>query len=278
MELGVVAACPGEECLVKVAFGGGDAIDASDFHAHELQRGQLVDGRERKRRRGLLEQVMAALQRAAAGAGAGERYGLGGARRYGLVAAALAQVVADLGRHAAQRGNDGYGVGAGGVDHDVARVVHGGRSAGRSLAARVLGRPIRNAKGRDRRLLVTLPTFALAQHQVDVGRAGVGAIHAGQPRGKGLGVDAIGHVPDLLDPVPLGAQGLGLVFVRKGNIELGAHGGSFVWLAVHVLQGYPSGGCVVAKRALRPPEKSRSILAGACRQANGQVHGQLLVS
>lgn len=67
---------PGEECLVKVAFGGGDAIDASDFHAHELQRGQLVDGRERKRRRGLLEQVMAALQRAAAGAGAGERYGL----------------------------------------------------------------------------------------------------------------------------------------------------------------------------------------------------------
>ena len=125
---------------------------------------------------------------------------------------------------------------------------------------------------------MALPTFALAQHQVDVGRAGVGAIHAGQPRGKGLGVDAFGHVPDLLGPVPLGTQGLGLVFVRKGNIELGAHGGSFAWLAVHVLQGYPSGGCVVAKRALRPPEKSQSILAGACRQANGQVHGQLLVS
>ena len=116
MELGVVIACPGEERLVKVALAGGDAIDAGDFHAHELQRGQLVDGRERKRRRGLLEQVMAALQRAAAGAGAGERYGLGGARRYGFVAAALAQVVADLGRHAAQRGDDSYGVGAGGVD------------------------------------------------------------------------------------------------------------------------------------------------------------------
>lgn len=242
MELGVVVACPGKKCLVKVALSGVDAKDAGDFHAHELQRGQLVDSRERKRRHGLLEQVMAALQRATGGAGAGERYGFGGARRYGLVAAALAQVVADLGRHAAQRGNDGYGVGAGGVDCDVARVVHGGRSAGRGLAARVLGQPIRNAKGRDRRLLVALPTFALAKHQIDVGRAGVGTIHAGQPRGKGLGVDAIGHVPDLLDPVPLGAQGLGLVVVRKGNIELGAHGGSFVRLAVHVLQGYPSGG------------------------------------
>ena len=206
---------------------------------------------------------MAALQRAAAGTGAGERCGLGGARRCGLVAAALAQVVADLGRHAAQRGDDGYGVGAGGVDYDVARVVHGKRGAGRGLAARVPGRPIRNAKGRDRRLLVALPAFALAQHQVDVGRAGVGAVHAGQPRGKGFGVDAIRHVPDLLDPVPLGAQGLGRSFVR---------------LAVHVLQGYPSGGCVVAKRALRPPEKSRSILASACRQANGQANGQLLVS
>lgn len=278
MELGVVVACPGEERLVKVVLTVGDAVDAGDFHAHELQRGQLVDGRECKRRRGLLEQVMAALQRAAGGAGAGERCGLGGARRYGLEAAALAQVVADLGRHAAQRGDDGYGVGAGGVDRDVARVVHGGRGTGRSLAARVLGYPIRNAKGRDCRLLVALPAFALAQHQVDVGRAGVGAIHAGQPRGKGLGVDAIGHVPDLLGPVPLGAQGLGLVFVRKGNIELGAHGGSFVRLAVHVLQGYPSGGCVVAKRAFRPSEKSRSILARACRQVNGQANGQLLVS
>ena len=38
---------------------------------------------------------MAALQRAAAGAGAGERCSLGGARRYGLVTAALAQVIAD---------------------------------------------------------------------------------------------------------------------------------------------------------------------------------------
>ena len=243
MELSVVVAGPGEERLVKVVLGGGDAIDAGDFHAHELQRGQLVDGRERKRRRGLLEQVMAALQRAAAGARAGERCGLGGARRYGLVAAALMQVVADLGRYAAQRRDDGHGVGAGGVDRDVPRVVRGGRIAGRGQAVRILGRQIRNAKGRHRRLLMALPAFALAQHQVDVGRAGVGAIHAGQPRGKGLGVDAIGHVPDLLGPVPLGAQGLGLVFVRKGNIELGAHGGSFVRLAVHVLQGYPSGGC-----------------------------------
>ena len=52
VELGVVVACPGKEGLVKVALGGGDAIDAGDLHAHELQRGQLVDGRERKRRRG----------------------------------------------------------------------------------------------------------------------------------------------------------------------------------------------------------------------------------
>ena len=131
MELGVVVACPGEERLVVVALAGGDAIGAGDLHAHELQRGQLVDGRERKRRRGLLEQIMAALQRAAASARAGERRGLGGARRDRLVAAALVQVVADLGWDAAQRGDDGHGVGAAGVDRDVARVVHGGRIAGR---------------------------------------------------------------------------------------------------------------------------------------------------
>ena len=90
VELGVMVACPGKERLVKVGTRGRDAKDAGDFHAHELQCGQLVNGRECKRRRGLLEQVMAALQRAAAGAGAGERCSLGGARRYGLVAAALA--------------------------------------------------------------------------------------------------------------------------------------------------------------------------------------------
>ena len=39
MELGVVIACPGEERLVKVALARGDAVDAGDFHAHELQRG-----------------------------------------------------------------------------------------------------------------------------------------------------------------------------------------------------------------------------------------------
>lgn len=164
MKLGVVVACPGEERLVKVALGDGDAIDAGDLHAHELQRGQLVDGRERKRRRGLLEQVMATLQRAAAGAGAGKRYGLGGARRYGLIAAARMQVVADLGRHAAQRGDDGNGVGLGGVDRDMACVVDGGHIEGRGVAARAIGHTIRNAKSSDRRLLVTLPAFALAQY------------------------------------------------------------------------------------------------------------------
>ena len=61
VELGVVVAGPGKEGLIEVTLSGGDAIDAGDLHAHELQRGQLVDGRERKRRRGLLEQVMAAL-------------------------------------------------------------------------------------------------------------------------------------------------------------------------------------------------------------------------
>lgn len=286
VELGVVVAGPGKERLVKIAWRSGDAKDAGDLHAHELQRGQFVDGRERKRRRGLLEQVVAALQRAAAGARAGERCGLGGARRYRLVAAALVQVVADFGRYAAQRGDDGHGVGAGGIDCDVARVVRGGRVAGRGLAARILGRPIRNAKGRDRRLLVALPAFALAQHQVDVGRAGVGVIHAGQPRGKGLGVDAIGHVPDLLGPVPLGAQGLGLVFVRKGNIELGAHGGSFVRLAVHVLQGYPSGGRAVRRTsALNVREVAERFGKGAPSSkwaskwsAFGQLSGKLAES
>ena len=42
MELGVVVTCPGEERLVKVVLTVGDAVDAGDFHAHELQRGQLV--------------------------------------------------------------------------------------------------------------------------------------------------------------------------------------------------------------------------------------------
>ena len=42
-------------------------------------------------------------------------------------------------------------------------------------------------------------------------------------------------------------------------------------------------GAVVARRAvagwmLRPSKKSRDALLGACRQANGQVRGQLLVS
>ena len=70
----------------------------------------------------------------------------------------------------------------------------------------------------------------------------VGSVNTGQPLGKGLGVDAAGYIPDLLGPVPFGAQRFGFFFVRKGDIELGAHGGSFAWLAVHVLQGYPSGG------------------------------------
>ena len=61
VELGVMVACPGKERLVKVALADGDSIDAGDFHAHEFQCGQLVNGRERKRRRGLLEQVMACL-------------------------------------------------------------------------------------------------------------------------------------------------------------------------------------------------------------------------
>lgn len=160
MELSVVVACPGKECLVKVALAGGDSIDAGDFHAYELQCGQLVNGRERKRRRGLLEQVMAALQRAADGAGAGERCGLGGARRYGLVAAALVQVVADLARHAAKSGHDGECVGVGRVDGNVPGFV--GRV--RDDDALVVIGSIGNAKGRDRGLFVTFPALALAQY------------------------------------------------------------------------------------------------------------------
>ena len=89
VELGVMVACPGKECLVKIGARGWDAKDAGNFDAHKLQCRQLVDGSEGKRGRGLLEQIAAALQRVATGARVAERRGFGGSRAYGLVAAAL---------------------------------------------------------------------------------------------------------------------------------------------------------------------------------------------
>ena len=107
VELGVMVACPGKERLVKVGTRGRDAKDAGNFDAYKLQCRQLVDGSEGKRGRGLLEQIAAALQRVATGARVAERRGFGGSRAYGLVAAALMKVVADLARHAAESGADG---------------------------------------------------------------------------------------------------------------------------------------------------------------------------
>lgn len=66
-----------------------------------------------------LEQIAAALQRVATGARVAERRGFGGSRAYGLVAAALMKVVADLARHAAKSGHDGECVGVGRVDGNV---------------------------------------------------------------------------------------------------------------------------------------------------------------
>ena len=91
-----MVACPGKERLVKVGACGRDAEDAGNFDAHKLQCRQFVDGSEGKRGRGLLEQIAAALQRVATGARVAERRGFGGSRAYGLVAAALMKVVADL--------------------------------------------------------------------------------------------------------------------------------------------------------------------------------------
>ena len=71
VELGVMVACPGKECLVKIGARGRDAKDAGNFDAHKLQCRQLVDGSEGKRGRGLLEQIAAALQRVATGARVG---------------------------------------------------------------------------------------------------------------------------------------------------------------------------------------------------------------
>lgn len=208
VELGVMVACPGKERLVKVGTRGRDAKDADNFDAHKLQCRQLVDGSEGKRGRGLLEQIAAALQRVATGARVAERRGFGGSRAYGLVAAALMKVVADLARHAAKSGHDGECVGVGRVDGNVPGFV--GRV--RDGDALVVIGSIGDAEGRDRGLFVTLPALALAQHQIYIRCGRVGSVYAGQPLGKGLGVDAAGYIPDLLGPVPFGAQRLGFFF------------------------------------------------------------------
>ena len=160
VELGVMVACPGKERLVKVGTRGRDAKDAGNFDAYKLQCRQLVDGSEGKRGRGLLEQIAAALQRVATGARVAERRGFGGSRAYGLVAAALMKVVADLARHAAKSGHDGECVGVDRVDGNVPGFV--GRV--RDYDALVVIGSIGNAEGRDRGLFVTLPALALAQY------------------------------------------------------------------------------------------------------------------
>ena len=160
VELGVMVACPGKECLVKIGMRGRNAKDAGNFDAHKLQCRQLVDGSEGKRGRGFFEQIAAALQCAATGARVAERWGFGGSRAYGLVATALRKIVADLARHAAKSGNNGERVGIGRVDGNVPGLVGCVRD-GDALA--VIG-SIGNAEGRDRGLFVTLPALALAQY------------------------------------------------------------------------------------------------------------------
>lgn len=123
VELGVMVACPGKECLVKIGTRGRDAKDAGNFDAHKLQCRQLVDGSEGKRGRGFFEQIAAALQCAATGARVAERWGFGGSRAYGLVATALRKIVADLARDAAKSGNNGERVGIGRVDGNVPGLV-----------------------------------------------------------------------------------------------------------------------------------------------------------
>ena len=133
VELGVMVACPGKERLVKVGARGWDAKDAGNFDAHKL---------------------------VATGARVAERRGFGSSRSYGLVAAALMKVVADLARHAAKSGHDGECVGSGRVDGNVPGFV--GRV--RDGDALVVIGSIGNAEGRARGLFVTLPALALAQY------------------------------------------------------------------------------------------------------------------
>lgn len=90
---------------------------------------------------------------------------------------------------------------------------------------------------RPRSLCDTSSTRACPVLDIYIRRREVGSVNTGQPLGKGFGVDAARYIPDLLGSVPFGAQRLGFFFVRKGNIELGAHGGSLV-LQVQVAQGY----------------------------------------
>lgn len=159
-----MVACPGKERLVKVGARGRDAKDAGNFDAYKLQCRQLVDGSEGKRGRGLLEQIAAALQRVATGARVAERRGFGGSRAYGLVAAALMKVVADLARHAAKSGHDGECVGVGRVDGRVDGNVPGFVGRMRDDDSLVVIGSIGNAEGRDRGLFVTFPALALAQY------------------------------------------------------------------------------------------------------------------
>lgn len=160
VELGVMVACPGKECLVKIGTRGWDAKDAGNFDAHKLQCRQLVDGGEGKRGRGFLEQIAAALQRVATGARVAERRGFGGSRAHGLVGAALMKVVADLARHAAKSGHDGKRVGVGRVDGNVPGFVGRVRDGDALIVIGSIG----NAEGRDRGLFVALPALALAQY------------------------------------------------------------------------------------------------------------------
>ena len=159
VKLGVMVACPGKERLVKVGARGRDAKDAGNFDAYKLQCRQLVDGSEGKRGRGLLEQIAAALQRVATSARVAERRGFGGSRAYGLVAAALRKIVADLARHAANSGHDGECVGVGRVDGNVPGFVGRVRDGDAFVVIGSIG----NAEGRDRGLFVSLPALALAQ-------------------------------------------------------------------------------------------------------------------
>ena len=47
VELGVMVACPGKECLVKIGMRGRNAKDAGNFDAHKLQCRQLVGSVEK---------------------------------------------------------------------------------------------------------------------------------------------------------------------------------------------------------------------------------------
>lgn len=208
-----MVACPGKERLVKVGTRGRDAKDAGNFDAYKLQCRQLVDGSEGKRGRGLLEQIAAALQRVATGARVAERRGFGGSRAYGLVAAALMKVVADLARHAAKSGHDGECVGVGRVDGNVPGFV--GRV--RDGDALVVIGSIGNAEGRDRGLFVTLPAFALASTRYICGAEGSDRSTPGSHSAKGSGLTPLGTYQIFLVRSHLAPSALASSLCEKGT-------------------------------------------------------------